>query len=312
MGWQGGPGELGSPVHPVQMIYARPPVFAFGEPFHVTYPPQFSMVYWYEGYHQFFSVRNVVRAAFENFQALRYVFQEIIPVALAVLLCVGIAFWQRPGDRIGVRRFSHLWILYLPSLLGFLFFLLVHMEGRYVAGYICVLAMAPFLRLDRWSGSVRSGLRGAALTILVVATLFNSSERLYGAVRSAVARRDMQSGGQWAIAEYLQKLGLKAGDKVASIAPRNDFRCTWAYASGLHIVAAIGNDAYDPQNQIEDLHLFFDDLSTQEQVVQLFRKQGAVAVVATDIPFDVSSRGWKHIPGSRAWVLLLGTDPASR
>jgi hypothetical protein len=312
MGWQGGPGELGSPVHPVQMIYARPPVFAFGEPFHVTYPPQFGMVYWYEGYRQFFSFKNVARAAFENFHALKYVFQEVIPVALAVLLCVGVAFWHRLGDRIGVRRSSQLWILYLPSLLGLSFFLLVHMEGRYVAGYICVLAMAPFLRLNRWTGSARPTLRRAALIVLVIATVFNSSERLHGAIRSALAWQDMQSGGQWAVAEYLQRLGLKAGDKVASVSPRNDFRCTWAYASGLHVVAAIGNDAYDPQNQVEDLHLFFDDSSTQEQVLQLFRKQGAVAVVATEIPFDVSSPGWEHIPGSMAWVLLLGTDSAGR
>ena len=312
MGWQGGPGELGSPVHPVQMIYARPPVFAFGEPFHVTYPPQFSMVYWYEGYHQFFSFGNVVRAASENFYALKYVFQEIIPVALTVILCAGFAFWLRSGDRVGVRRFSHLWILYLPSLLGFLFFLVVHMEGRYVTGFVCVLAMAPFLSLDGWSGSIRSALRRAALIILVVATVFNSSERLYGAVRSATARLDMQSGGLWAVADYLQGLGLKAGDKVASVSPRNVYRCTWAYASGLHIVAAIGNDAYDPQNQVEDLHLFFDDLSTQEQVLGLFRKQGAVAVVATEIPFDVASPGWRHIPGSRAWVLLLATNSTSK
>jgi hypothetical protein len=312
MGWQGGPGELESPVHPVQMIYSRPPVFAFGEPFHVTYPPQFGMVYWYQGYRQFFTLGNAVRAVSENFHALKYVFQEIIPVALAVLLCVGVSFWHRPGDRIGVKRSSQLWILYLPSLLGLSFFLLVHMEGRYVAGYICVLAMAPFLRLDGWKGSVRSTLRSAALIILVMATVFNLSERLHDAVRSAVARRDMQSGGQWAVAEYLQSRGLKAGDKVASVSPRNDYRCTWAYASGLHVVAAIGNDAYDPQNQIEDLHLFFDDSSTQEEISQLFRKQGAVAVVATEIPFDVSSDGWEHIPGSRDWVLLLGTNLASR
>jgi hypothetical protein len=312
MGWQGGPGELGSPIHSMQMIYARPPVFAFGEPFHVTYPPQFGMVYWYQGYRQFFSFGNVARAVFENFHALKYVFQEIIPVALAVLLCVSVAFWHRPGDRIGVRRSSQLWILYLPSLLGLSFFLLVHMEGRYVAGYICVLTMAPFLRLDRWTGSSRPTLRSAALIVLMMATVFNSSERLHGAARSAVARQDMQSGGQWAVAEYLQRLGLKAGDKVASVSPRNDYRCTWAYASGLHVVAAIGNDAYDPQNQVEDLHLFFDDPSAQEQVLQLFRKQGAVAVVATEMPFDVSSQGWERIPGSRAWVLVLGTDSSGR
>jgi len=37
----------------------------------------------------------------------------------------------------------------------------------------------------------------------------------------------------------------------------------------------------------------------------LFRGQGAVAVVATDIPFEVSSPGWQHVPGSQAWVRFL-------
>jgi len=166
-----------------------------------------------------------------------------------------------------------------------------------------VIGMAPFLALDRLP--VRSLIRTGAVLLLVAATLFNSSERLHGAIRSAVAGTDMQSGGQWAIAEYLVKMNLKAGDKVASVAPRNDFRCTWAYASRSHIVAAIGNDAFDPQSQVRDLHLFFDHPSTQQQVLELFRGQGAVAVVATDIPFEVSSPGWQHVPGSQAWVRFL-------
>jgi hypothetical protein len=119
----------------------------------------------------------------------------------------------------------------------------------------------------------------------------------------------MQSGGQWAVAEYLQQMGLRSGDKVASVSAGNDIRCTWAYGAGLHVVAAIGNDAFDPKNQVEDLHLFFDDPSTQEQVLQMFREQGAVAVVATDIPFDVSSPGWQHVPGSKTWVHVL--EPAT-
>jgi hypothetical protein len=305
MGWQGGPKELGSPAHPVRMLSAHPPVFAFGEPFHVTYPPQFNMVYWYEGYRRFFDFKNLARALVENSHALKYVFQEIIPVALVVALCFFLAFWSRAGDRVGVRRSLNPWLLYLPSMLGILVLLLIHIEGRYVAGFVSVLAMAPFLRSDRW-GPRRSALRAAALILLVMATVFNISERLHVAVRLAVARTDMQSGGQWAVAQYLQKLGLKEGDRVASVSPGNNIRCTWAYASRVHVVAALGNDAYDPESQIEDLHLFFDNPSTREQVLQLFREQGAVAVVATEIPFDVSSPGWQRVPGSKAWVLLLG------
>ncbi|MBB5342867.1 G protein-coupled receptor family protein [Tunturibacter empetritectus] len=306
MGWQGGPKEFGSPIHPVQLLSAHPPVFAFGEPFYVTYPPQFNIVYWYEGYRQFFDLKNSARALVGNSHGLKYVFQEIIPVALVVALCFCVAFWPRAGDRVGAGRSLNPWLLYLPSLLGIFTFLLVHVEGRYVAGFLCVLGMAPLLRLDNWRGGLRSGVRAAALLLLLLATVFNSTERLRGAVRLAAAGTDMQSGGQWAVAEYLRGVGLKAGDRVASVSPGNDIRCTWAYAAGLHVVAAIGNDAYDPRNQMEDLHLFFDSPSIQVEILELFRKQGAVAVVATEIPFEVSSPGWQRAPGSKAWVLLLG------
>jgi hypothetical protein len=303
MGWQGGPTEFGSPIHPVRMLRTDPPVFAFGEPFHVTYPPQFNMVYWYEGYRQVFSLKNTACAVAGNFHDVKYVFQEILPVTLAVMVCFCVALVVKIRTRAGAAPSLNPWMMYLPSLVGFSLYLLVHVEGRYVAGFLCVLGMAPFFTLDRLS--LRSLIRSAAVLFLVVATLFNSSERLHGAVRSAIARTDMQSGGQWAIADYLMKLNLKAGDKVASIAPRNDLRCTWAYASRSHIVAAIGNDAFDPKSQVQDLHLFFDHPSTQQQILQLFREQGAVAVVATEIPFEVSSPGWQHIPGSKAWVRLL-------
>lgn len=303
MGWQGGPPELGAPIHPVRMLRTDPPVFAFGEPFHVTYPPQFNMVYWYEGYRQVFSLKNIVRAVVGDLHDEKYVFQEILPVTLAVVVCFCVAFVVEISTRARAAPSLNPWIIYLPSLMGFSLYLLVHVEGRYVAGFLCVLGMAPFLTLDRLPP--RSVVRTAAVLILVAATVFNSSERLHGAVRLAIARTDMQRGGQWAIADYLGKQNLRAGDKVASIAPRNDFRCTWAYASRLHIVAAIGNDAFDPKNQVQDLHLFFDYPSTQQQILQLFREQGAVAVVATEIPFEVSSPGWQHVPGTEAWVRLL-------
>ena len=303
MGWQGGPPELGSPIHPVRMLRNDPPVFAFGEPFHVTYPPQFNMVYWYEGYRQTFSLKNTARAVVGNLHDLKYVFQEILPVTLAVIVCFCVAFVVRRRTGAGAAPSLKPWIVYLPSLVGFSVYLFIHIEGRYVTGFLCVIGMAPFLMLDRLP--LRSFIRMAAVLLLVAATLFNSSERLHGAVQSAMERTDMQSGGQWAIADYLVKRNLKAGDKVASVAPRNDLRCTWAYASRAHIVAAIGNDAFDPKSQVQDLHLFFDDPSTQQQVLDLFREQGAVAVVATDIPFEVSSPGWQHVPGSQAWVRFL-------
>ncbi|MGH9597565.1 MAG: hypothetical protein ACRD3K_12280 [Edaphobacter sp.] len=83
--------------------------------------------------------------------------------------------------------------------------------------------------------------------------------------------------------------------------PFPDFR----WLSGVHVVADIGNDIHDPKERLQDIHLFFDDAHTQQQVLDLFRQQGAVVVVAPDMPFEVVSPGWQQIPGTTAWVFRL-------
>ena len=115
----------------------------------------------------------------------------------------------------------------------------------------------------------------------------------------------MQRGGQWDIARYLTQSGLEPGDKVASVTTLNDIRCTWAYAAGLHIVTNIGNDAYSPQNQQQDFNLFWTDPATQQDVLRLFREQGAVAVVVPIANTPPVGSNWQQIPNTQAWLLRL-------
>ncbi len=115
----------------------------------------------------------------------------------------------------------------------------------------------------------------------------------------------MLSGGQWTIATYLTQSGLRPGDKVATVTIGNNIRCTWAYAADLHIVADIGNDAFKPESQPRDFNAFWTDSAIQQEVLRLFREQGAVAVVVPTADTPPIPGLWQPIPNTNAWVLRL-------
>jgi hypothetical protein len=305
MGWEGGPPQLGNPIHPVRQIFDNPAVFAFGEPFHVTYPPQYALVYWYQGYRHFFDIRNVVTAFLLNVRYLITLLRDNDRVVLAILLCACVAFFLQKNRGAWLRQFIHAWPWILPPVLGLVLYLQVHLEARYVSGFIAVLGIVPFIAMELWGTGVPTKLKALITVILIAGTALTLYPLLHDPSRLAVHGSDITSGDSWKIARYLQQIGMHEGDKVAEVSNRNDIRCTWAYASGVHIVAGIGNDIHDPKERMQDTHLFFDDPHIQQQVLNLFRQQGAIVVVAPYMPYDVVSPGWQHVPGTAAWVLKL-------
>jgi hypothetical protein len=301
MGWQGGPPRLRHPLHPVHLLREHPAVFAFGEPFHVTYPPQFAMHFWYDGYKHFFSPLNAIRAVATNLHALEAVLHENWPFTLAIFLCAALALYKpvphpsRPSRWVGLP-------LWLPSLLGIALYVQVHLEGRYIAPFVAILAIAvgcpifgaDLSRVDQGdTPSTRFAHLGAI--ILIAATLLTLYPRL----------KPTSPSDQWRMAAFLVQSGLHPGDKVASVSTLNDIRCTWAYAARLHIVADIGNDAYTPQDQQRDFNLFWSQPAVQQDVLRLFRQQGAAAVIVPHAQSPALNPSWQSIPGTDAWLLRL-------
>jgi hypothetical protein len=307
MGWQGGPVPQGNPIHPLPLAQTNPPVFLFPEPFHVTYPPNYALVYWYDGYHRFFRPANALRAFAQNLHALEAILHENAPLTLALIL--GAAIFLANQRRRGIRAMLHAWPFFLPALLGVAVYLQVHIEGRYIAGFLAVLAMLPFLATDLRSLSPRR--RTLLLLILLTGSAANLATHLRTPLRLALHAANTEASPQWKLARALQQLGLQPGDRVASVSSQNVIRCTWAYAARLHIVAALGNDAFDPQSQAQDLQHFFADPATQNQILALFRQAGARAVVAPNLPPSIAPASpWRHVPQTNAWVLLLEPSPS--
>lgn len=308
--WQGGPPPFGQPIHPTQMLMRNPPVFAFGEPYHVTYPPIYDQFYWYDGYHKFFNLRNQIEALKNGILNVLKTFTlgpHLVVRSLAEI--AGLLFWLAliPGRRIEwVRRFIALWPAYLPALLGIFCYALVVVEARYIVGFLTILATMPFLALyvPTELAPRKLGYTIVALAILVAATILAFEK---GQVfRRAWNNQSYTTDKQWKSGFYLIQAGLHPGDKVATVAEGEDAAfSTYAHACGVHIVAQMGNTAYDPLDQEKDFQLFADHPDVQQAVFNAFRQAGAVMVIALDVGRPLQGPGWEHVPGTGNWVHRL-------
>ena len=308
--WQGGPAPFGTPSHPTQMLMRNPPVFAFGEPYHVTYPPIYDQFYWYDGYHKFFNFRNQVVALKAG---VLNVIKTFTPGPHLIVKCfaeiAAFLFWLAliPGRRIEwFRRFIALWPVYLPSLAGLLVYMMMVVEARYITGFLTILATMPFLALcvPTELAPRKLGYTIAGLVILIVAGVLAYQKQMM--FHRAWNNVPYTTDSQWKRGFYLIQAGLRPGDKVASVAlGEGGAFCTYAHAAGVHIVAQMGNSAYDPLDQENDFALFADHPDVQQAVFDAFKQVGVVMVVALDVVRPLQGPGWEQIPGTTTWVHRL-------
>ena len=188
--------------------------------------------------------------------------------------------------------------MWLPATLAIALYLQVTLEARYVLGFTAVLAVLPFLISN--ASPLR---RNAALALLLAGSFINLLQHLREPLQLAAHRAPVETAPQWRIAHFLTAQGLRPGDRVAAVNPGNNIRCTWAYGAGLHVVSVIGNDGYSPEDQQQDLNLFWTDPAIQADVLRLFRQEGAVAVIVPAAPQPPVSSAWQSIPDTQAWLL---------
>ena len=304
--WHGGPAGYGMPIHPSRMLMDDPPLFEFGEPFHTTYPPFGSLAYWYEGYHHFFSIKWQVRVAIGNTGRL-ILLLVTQPITYAFAACVALMFLAERDWRKWLSRMLHYWPFIIPALVGICLYITVHLEGRYVASFLTVLAALPFVAFCASTPQITQRLRTSLLVILILGTAANLLVVDREAVTAALHHRRYTDNPQWVLGAYLKQSGLKPGDKVAGISYGPNARATWASIDGARMVAEIGNDAYDATHPNPDSWYRFWHVSpaTQQQALSLFKQAGAVVVVTDTKDPKVTPPGWIHVGNTDYWIYWL-------
>jgi hypothetical protein len=277
--------------HNVRKIFDSPTVFEFATPIKATSPTGYDPSYWSEGAVPQVYVRQQLAVSrrwltfyWESFLDS----QTALFVGFIVLCFLG-------GRGFFVRQIAARWPVWLIGLLGLGMYALVHAELRYIAVFLTLFWVGLFLGLGVPSGLVGRRVAGAVALAVVIAML--SPVALSAAVHLTRAIRS-QPNNQAQVAEDLQRMGVKAGDRVGRFPAH--FGLAWARLLQTTVVAQI---PLGSQTQF-----WCGKQETQAQVVDKFRGLGVTAIVAEQISPDpkcAPGPEWRKVGDGSYYALKL-------
>lgn len=302
--WQGDTLGNGTPVHPTRQIFDEPPIYEFGSPIGGTYPVNYDPTYWHEGLELNFDLERQIRVIIAS--AMFYLDQfsnQFGALTFGVLLLYAIAHQGvvRP------KEFIARWGLAVVAMGMFAFYGVIAVIGRYIGAFL-VLLWADLLAEVRLSDSAGSRRLISVISWLMLTFLF-----LNLASFSLSGYNDLASGmslGQgmdvemqppdWPgeVTESLFDLGIEPGDSVAIIG--YGFDSYWARLARVRIVAEMLEWQADP--------FWLGTPAFQKEVIEVFAKTGAKAIVAENVPHYAQLPGWHQVGNSNFFIFLLTGD----
>jgi hypothetical protein len=300
--WTSHPPDFGMPIHPTPILEGHPRIFAFGEPFAVTYPPYYNPPWWYEGYRHLFNWRYQVISTGYNLMQFAQIL-AVHPMLYAALIAILVLAWGAKGSRLGqLDQWKPLlgeqWALWLFAAASVALFIPVHLEGRYIAPGLAVLAITPLAGLLAQAGQLSHRKRNAILAIFLVGAALEAGVSERDTLRRITGHGSSAASVQWRAASLLANAGLKPDTRIGTISWEPSVHCDWAYIAGLHITGEIATG--DDWTQFWSL-----SPEMQQQALERFRSTGATAVVAWYKPDSPAASGWERLGDLPVWLYRL-------
>jgi hypothetical protein len=277
--------------HPVKKIFDLPATYEFGNQVGGTYPFWYDLSYWQEGIKPYFDVSGQLRVVTRSLILYCWLF---LLLQLNFTLGLSVLFLSSPRIRSCIKRAARAWHLAVPALAAMGVYLIAHTEFRFVAPFVSLLWLAAFsgLLLRAWQRSSRliSGVVvGVAASTVIFAAL--TTPHNAGTVR--------YPGPVYCqAAKALGERGIRPGDKVAVVSnePWGEGGAYVARLARIQIVAQVNR----PNG------FWAASSSTQAEVTQAFRKAGAKAVLALEVPRQSASQTcWQRLGSTPFYVHLL-------
>jgi 4-amino-4-deoxy-L-arabinose transferase-like glycosyltransferase len=278
-------------IHPPQKIADSPAAYAFLGPVGGTLPAWYDPSYWIEGAEPHLDRHRQLVKLLKNLGAcfdLVFNHEGALLAVFAVLFLVG----QKRIATLIVRQ----WPVWVPALAALGMYAIVLVQERYVAVFLIVLWTTLFSSLRFSSTSnVRTIALGAVLALsftLGTPMLLAAGTDLYNSVLHR------QRHEQWIMAQQLRELGMHPGDLVARVGGLH--RVEWARLLQVRVIAEV------PRDEAENF--WSADRQVQTMVIQSFRKAGASAIVAEQIPpaeiFSPQPQ-WRKIGNGNFYVYFI-------
>lgn len=216
-------------LHPLSVLSSRPLTVAFGADAPGTYPVWFDPWHWYQGLVPHLNLHRQFAVMWNQVRLLKSL------VTICAPLLVGIAVLALPIRGFGrlISSGSSRWAL-CWSLLSLALFSLVHLEWRYVAGFLVIAFVALYWDLSQFDSPFRADVvLGVAMVLLIqiAADLMGVCALDIGDLKHPAVP------GHVSFASELRRSGLRADDPVALLG--SGTRAYFAHLAQLRIVAEI-------------------------------------------------------------------------
>jgi 4-amino-4-deoxy-L-arabinose transferase-like glycosyltransferase len=284
--WQGEPPGTGVPLHPTREILSTPLLYEFSAPVRGSYPPWYDPSYWYEGITPHFSVKGELLALYRTASS----YFRIISVTgvLYIVFVPLLVLAQRRELTFGkFGSDKRIFLVWVPAYAALVMYALVHVEARFVGGFLLMLVMNLLARVRlvdsprlRWLAKL------AGVVVLVPAIAVVSAAALN--VTRGASKRSFE---EWEVAQALHNMGI-SGVGVGYVGTGLD--AYWAHLAQVRIVAEVPDLARPSFVQASP--------ERKAEVIREFRDLGVAAVV-TKFP-DVASSDdhWQGISDTHYFI----------
>ena len=289
--WQGGPPEGGIPKHTTRQLLDRPPVFEFAEPVGGTYPPWYDPSYWNEGAHGTFRLRAQIRVLVQSARNYTKMLVRQMGLLAGVLIFI---FWGGAPTR---KAILANWPLIAAAGLGLGAYSVVLVRSRYVGGFFVLLFVAILAGIRLARNTQNAPLTKYVAAGVMATILFSVVARLAETAYMAnTVYGDAMPKDELGAAEGLQRMGLRAGDPVASIGDGTvDY---WARLGRFKVVAEV----FSPE--AGHLRFWSESWERRRQAYECLRRSGAKVVVVWAPPNGVDP-GWQQIGTTNYYAYFL-------
>ena len=306
--WQGGPPGSGTPLHPTHKLNEFPEVYEFAASNMGTYPPWFDPTYWNAGIKPHLILKRevvvFVRNAALEFQIIMESGAEVVCVLIILaLLCSYNRRW--------LKGLGRLWFIWAPGIIALIMFALVHVEPRFLGGWLVMLFAGGVAACALPTGA---GVRRAVWCIGFGALVTVGASLLLQSSREAIGSDHApgRSPEDALIAVAVLHSGLHAGDPVALIGDGTG--SFWAHLARLQIVSEVpASSASRPTHPALDF--WESGPEVQQKVLKILEGTGARAVIAganasivDAVPSTVSGP-WRRVDGTRLYIYFFPEKP---
>jgi hypothetical protein len=183
----------------------------------------------------------------------------------------------------------------------------VHLEPRYLAPFLVVTILCLFFSAHLPASQDNRRLISAVAVLIFamfLCPLGNTSMHIKGAIYDILGRSRVDPNSHQEVAEEMYQLGLRPGDRIASLEYSCFNTAQWARLARVRIVAEV---PYWPQNLFDlSANNFWEaDSKTQRNVIQALAKTGARVAVSQLAPPAAVASGWQRVGTTQYYLYWL-------